>query len=211
MRRLPITSPMAILGVSIIAFSVGARAQAVMQPIGAKPDGLTGSMSVTCRNTTSGKAVTFDQTAKSFDCRENGLAVNDGDHVKITLEADAVPFAGHTYQILQGCGSWDACEAAAEALGGHLATLTSAAEDSLVNARFIGYGHFWIGATDVRKEGTFKWVTGERFHYTNWAPGQPDNQGGIQDCVQVWDSPPDSWDDLNCATSLAGVAEIDQP
>ena len=137
--------------------------------------------------------------------------IGDSDRVKITITAAAVTFAGHRYQGLPSCGTWAACEAAAEALGGHLATLTSPAEQSFVYDTFKGLGPFWIGLTDAKIEGTFVWVTGERFNYAHWAPGEP-NQDGDEDCVEVYtpgSAVPAFWNDFACTNNLSGVAEIE--
>lgn len=63
-----------------------------------------------------------------------------------------------------------------EAKGGHLATITSNEENNVIYNNFPAKGwQYYIGATDVEKENTFKWVTGENFSYTNWNTGEPNN------------------------------------
>jgi hypothetical protein len=34
--------------------------------------------------------------------------------------------------------------------------------------------------------GSFEWATGEKLHYSNWASGQPDDAGGVENYVEVW-------------------------
>ena len=41
------------------------------------------------------------------------------------------------------------------------------------------------GRLDTHK-GTYKWVKGEAFSYTNWVPGQPDNNGGCESYLQIY-------------------------
>ncbi len=89
--------------------------------------------------------------------------------------------------------TWDAAKRAAERLGGHLATIASqsensqayqlvAADDSLwyIDPYNNGIGP-WIGgyqpAGSPEPGGGWRWVTGEAFNYTNWAPGEPNNSG----------------------------------
>jgi hypothetical protein len=89
---------------------------------------------------------------------------------------------GHEYAVLTAENiTWTNARSAAQALGAgwDLATITSAAENafviSLLPASAIQNSYYWLGATDEQQEGTWKWVTGEPFSYTNWFPGEPNN------------------------------------
>jgi hypothetical protein len=46
--------------------------------------------------------------------------------------------------------------------------------------------NLWIGLNDRQVEGTFQWLTGESVFYTNWEPGQPDNDLGNEDAAFMW-------------------------
>lgn len=89
------------------------------------------------------------------------------------------PDNGHWYQRIDTIIRWHNAKAHCETLGGHLVTISSAQENSFVNAlynaRTVGGGWNWLGATDERIEGLWEWVTGEDWGYTNWAPGEPNN------------------------------------
>ncbi|MGA2498115.1 MAG: Ig-like domain-containing protein, partial [Tepidisphaeraceae bacterium] len=91
----------------------------------------------------------------------------------------------HWYEVVQTPSiiSWNDAEAAAEARGGHLATITSAQEDAFVyntivapNFNPVDNQGPWIGGYwDNSAYHVWKWVTGEPFgSYTNWYPGEPD-------------------------------------
>jgi flagellin len=97
-----------------------------------------------------------------------------------------------------GSISWAAAKTAAEAAGGHLATLTSAKEQQqMFNDVGATLTNSWIGLTDEAQEGTFKWVTGEAFNFSNWNPGGPDNFGGGvgQDYAYIFNTTTGGWDD----------------
>lgn len=93
----------------------------------------------------------------------------------------AVPFQGHRYFYNLTGLPFAAAEAACEANGGHLATLSSEAEDLFV-WQLGGYTDNWIGLTDIADGQTWVWITGEPMTFINWAPGQPidDYYGTIQ-------------------------------
>ncbi len=90
--------------------------------------------------------------------------------------AATVTFAtnGHSYEALDTRLSWADAQAEAVLRGGHLVTITSAAEQAFVVANFGGVRRF-IGLNDISTEGTFEWVTGETFSYSNWDIGEPNN------------------------------------
>ena len=83
------------------------------------------------------------------------------------------PANGHAYK-------WIACEDRADAQaqaaigGAHLVTITSEAEQIWLEAVF-GDGRYWIGLSDVAKEGEWQWETGEPFIYTNWKVDDEDS------------------------------------
>ena len=86
-------------------------------------------------------------------------------------------FKEHTYEIyeMSFCPWYDA-QSIAKDKGGHLVTITSALEQSVIKIELSDQvGTFWIGATDEKTEDVWEWVTGEGFNYDNWAEGEPNN------------------------------------
>ncbi|MCD6249886.1 MAG: T9SS type A sorting domain-containing protein [candidate division Zixibacteria bacterium] len=86
------------------------------------------------------------------------------------------PLNGHTYEFvkLRGFVSWHTAREMAENQGGYLATITDSIEADIVR-RLLAYpgDEAWLGGTDSVQEGTWKWITGEPWNYTNWYPGEP--------------------------------------
>jgi hypothetical protein len=82
----------------------------------------------------------------------------------------------HFYEFVDTGGfvGWLDAQAAAQASGGYLATSTSSAENDFLAALTMGT-EAYIGATDEALEGTFAWVTGELFGFTNWAFQEPND------------------------------------
>ncbi len=73
--------------------------------------------------------------------------------------------------------SWHESQAAAQAAGGYLASITSSAENDFVTA-LTGGVEAYIGATDEGLEGTFVWINGDPFGFANWAFGEPNDDMG---------------------------------
>lgn len=93
------------------------------------------------------------------------------------------------------CGVW----------GGHLAVITSAAEQAFVAG--LAHTTVWIGLGDTAVEGTMAWDTGDAYSYNAFAPGEPNDAGGVEDCVEL--RADDTWNDENCANPRGYVCEID--
>jgi FG-GAP repeat/Uncharacterised ACR (DUF711)/Lectin C-type domain len=71
--------------------------------------------------------------------------------------------------------SWSSAEAAAQAWGGHLATIRSQAENDWVRDNYATTSAVWIGYTDQELEGSFEWISGEAGVFENWTVGEPDD------------------------------------
>jgi hypothetical protein len=96
----------------------------------------------------------------------------------------------------------------ARAMGGHLATITSAAELATVwqvvdrpDAWLSRGGNLhgpWLGGLQRRADRPWRWITGEAWSFDNWAPGQPDNYLGVEDRLHFFTAGPvrvPTWND----------------
>jgi hypothetical protein len=114
---------------------------------------------------------------------------------------------GHFYEVVSAPAgiTWNNANWGATNRGGYLATITSAEENAFVfglaspdaSVWYSGYGP-WLGgiqpASSAEPAGGWKWITGEPFIYTNWAPAQPNNNqnedrvqfGGQADRSSAW-------------------------
>jgi cysteine-rich repeat protein len=129
-------------------------------------------------------------------------------------------FGTHCYEEVTSERTWQAAQNDCLSVGGYLATVTSSAEQSyLITSvmRSDGVDRYWLGLTDAVTEGSYKWVSGEPFSYSNWKSGEPNNSGN-EDCVEYrWSCSffggcsPDGWNDQSCGTSLSYVCEYPPP
>lgn len=121
----------------------------------------------------------------TFFLQSDGLAYN--------------PQNQHFYRFIDGNISGTNAFAAAAGqvifgLTGYLASITTAAENDFVSSKIEGAKNVWIGATDVAKEGEWKWTGGpddaKQFwsgnctavdgkvadgYFAKWATGEPNN------------------------------------
>lgn len=108
-------------------------------------------------------------------------------------------------------------------MGGHLATIETNDEmqgiynhlktNGYVNKKnHIWYSDewFWIGCNDIHNEGNYSWIgTGKPVQYTDWAPNQPDNAFGGEDCGVIWrHAEVMNWNDNNCTLKCRYVCEF---
>ena len=120
--------------------------------------------------------------------------------------AEPLQIPERRYEIIPWTNGWIAAEADAEARGGHLATITSEAEWVTVSNLFGGnFTNCWLGGTDEAQEGVWKWVTGEKWEYTMWRSGEPNNSLA-NDTINGEDYlvlyPSTLWNDLDATNSV---------
>jgi len=91
--------------------------------------------------------------------------------------------SAHCYWPRAATSTWQSAVDACKNEGGHLATLTSAAENTFVVKLIPNFGtddRLWLGGTDNKSPtdesggGPYVWITGEPFTYAPWAAMNPD-------------------------------------
>lgn len=141
--------------------------------------------------------------------------------------ANATFFSGtqHCYLVVHELATYADAKTHCSSLGAHLVTLSNKAEDAF--AWSISPEEHWIGASDGKGDkepdpGTYSWVTGEPFTFTNWSSGQPnasqtqcgDSNGGgtcYEHCAFQWTGGEHDgqWNDRYCMHTIAAICEWD--
>jgi hypothetical protein len=107
------------------------------------------------------------------------------------------PANGHSYQRFDTTTNWTSAKSACATLGGHLATITSQAENDWIQLNIaVGLLRVWLGGT---QEGSWKWITGESFAYTNWGPGEP-GEPQSSNCLDMMGQSAGQWNDEGCGS-----------
>lgn len=130
---------------------------------------------------------------------------------------------GNFYRLVTTPANYAAAKAAAGAsalfgVSGHLATITSAAENAFLTS--IITSSVLIGGSDAVTEGSWVWDDGpengqlfwlgtaagsaQNGFYTNWGGGEPNNSGN-EDAIQLLTS--GKWNDINAGTAQSYLIE----
>ncbi len=115
-------------------------------------------------------------------------------------------------------GDFEAAQQACVKKGAHLATIASAAENQI--ARELVNDSKWLGGYESvpltsEGTGTYTWLTGEAFTYTNWAPREPNRREAhcgaafntlcFEHCIAILGD--GTWADARCDMSDGYVCE----
>lgn len=124
---------------------------------------------------------------KGTDGVVGAIYVNDGLSI-LSVGHYGDDFSESEYWLCYGKMSWTAAKALAESKNGRLAVITSEEENAILKQMFIdsNLNGAWLGGSDIEKNGTWKWVTGEEFYiksgkntliYSAWNPDEPSGNG----------------------------------
>jgi hypothetical protein len=117
---------------------------------------------------------------------------------------------GHWYRYDGETQSRSTAQARADAVHGHLVTITSPAEYAFLRVAFpaIASNMFWMGGYQTPgscEPGCgWHWLTGEPWTYVNWAPGEPNNVGGEPWLGCLADG---GWNDFHSGWQIKSIIE----
>ncbi|XP_063050305.1 asialoglycoprotein receptor 1-like [Engraulis encrasicolus] len=66
----------------------------------------------------------------------------------------------------------------------------------------------WMGLSDIDTEGVWKWVDGTQLTSGFWAPGEPNNVKGDEDCVHLDKGREWKWNDNTCSQPKRWTCEL---
>ncbi|KAK9969502.1 hypothetical protein ABG768_027667 [Culter alburnus] len=101
-----------------------------------------------------------------------------------------VVLQGKCYQFFRRTLNADAAELQCQEIcpNGHLASVTSSYIREEIGKLMDQYGVrtiTWLGGRRVIGTNNFRWLDGTPWSYNNWGVGQPSNDGGIENCVEI--------------------------
>ncbi|MEO6191279.1 MAG: HYR domain-containing protein, partial [Saprospiraceae bacterium] len=102
-------------------------------------------------------------------------------------------YAGNRYFCSLSPARWSDAKINCILNGGKLAVIRNKEENSFISSKLMNQVA-WIGGTDENREGSFEWVDGSPFIFSNWASGHPNSINPLNDYVEL--SPDGTWSDL---------------
>merc|ERR1719419_332188 len=93
--------------------------------------------------------------------------------------------------------------------GANLSSIQSAEENTFVTNLLVP-NSVWIGFIEKTSEDMWVWSDGSAVSYTNWYPGEPNNNDESDYCAQIyyWSAGRGFWNDRDCSTMLYGLCEF---
>lgn len=175
-----------------------------------------GSYDYTFTATIDGQPCTSVTTVTVSDCSGpcDVMAIRDAFTNAGCIELDACISECSMYFLNPQSMTGSEAQTFAEGLGANLVSIQTQEENDCILTALNSLnqtGTIWIGLNDEAVEGAFVWYDQSPVTYTNWAPGEPNNSGGNEDCVQIYPtgSNPGMWNDLNCnANDSKSIIEV---
>jgi hypothetical protein len=114
-------------------------------------------------------------------------------------------YNGACYIFVSSLQTFNQAESYCQTQGGNLAAVQSSADNSFMQSLAAGSANTWLGATNL-STGYYVWESGGDLSYLNWSPGEPNNDGGNEHCLEMYSS--GLWNDVNCGKSFASICQI---
>lgn len=130
-------------------------------------------------------AIEYEHQISDADSEED-----ESDFPKGNVPQDAVQYKGHYYYLYSGgiASSYDEAAQYCESKGGYLATLTSKEENDFVYSYITQQGceSAYFGLSDAERKGSWEWINGEPFSYSNWHSGEPNSENSNEDYALLY-------------------------
>jgi hypothetical protein len=124
-------------------------------------------------------------------------------------------FDGHGYELIPTPTPWHIAKKKADQNGGYLVVITSPEENEFImelikKATKGGTCQAWLGLSDEKKEGDWRWINSEKVSFNYWSAGQPDNYNNAENfACFVTRTDGLRWNDHSGDARTANIVEYD--
>ncbi|XP_065145817.1 ladderlectin-like [Paramisgurnus dabryanus] len=112
------------------------------------------------------------------------------------------PFGVKCYKIFTETVDWVTAEKNCQSVDSNLASVHNTVEHNFLMSLVSVDTHVWIGGHDGEMDGQWLWTDGSHFVFTTWCSGQPDNNGGKENCLHLNYTDKHCWNDAPCSTAM---------
>ncbi|KAM9426295.1 ladderlectin-like isoform 2-T3 [Pholidichthys leucotaenia] len=128
------------------------------------------------------------------DSMDETEAANEKDHDIVKRSKRSCPcgwkqYYGRCYLYVPKRMTWRNAQAHCASMNANLASVRCTKEYNFVRQLTRNAARYdqlcWIGGTDAKKEGAWKWSDGSRFTYGKWCWNEPNNYRRRKDCLQM--------------------------
>lgn len=115
-------------------------------------------------------------------------------------------YDGHFYRVYNFGMNWNESKKFCENLGGHLVTITSKDEQDFIEKILSDNGNkkfYWIGGYKDNNNHNWRWITDEKFYFSNWHANEPNNIGGDENYLMISEDN-STWNDVNYSADYYG-------
>ncbi|KAK6291659.1 hypothetical protein J4Q44_G00374440 [Coregonus suidteri] len=123
-------------------------------------------------------------------------------------------YGSRCFKFVKTARTWPEAERHCNSLGANLASLHSSEEaqflQGLVFSKTGSFTPTWIGGMEdfrelVGEDRLWIWSDGANFDYQNWNQGEPNDNGGREQCIVMNFGGEQGWNDLECGNVLPSV------
>lgn len=147
------------------------------------------------------------EAALPFLCKLTAPGPKQGGFQAFRCPNPTVKAGGSDYCYHPSPLPWEQAREACQRSGGELAAIATAAEHRALLGSFgapLRSWRVWLGLTDQKAEGQWRWASGGAVGPAHWMGGEPNNAGGDENCGELLG---DRWNDLPCGVRQASLCE----
>ncbi|NXQ81080.1 CL17A protein, partial [Nyctibius grandis] len=123
-----------------------------------------------------------------------------------TCPAGWQQFAKNCYFFSTATKPWLAAKDSCARFNAHLAIVNDEQENKFLSIHIMENRVFWLGLTDMHREGDWQWVDGRSLSLSFWNSGEPNNIGHHgEDCGSMYFS--GRWNDAPCSNTKSWICE----
>lgn len=133
------------------------------------------------------------------------ISVKNKPSTAICSTPDWLRFNDSCFKAFTEKVNWTKAQQNCRSLNSNLTSIHSAKENEFVRSQVApSVDRVWIGLTNLKTaKAVYEWIDGSDVSFTYWAPTEPNNSGGSENCTELYVKT-GQWNDLDCSIHKLG-------